>query len=869
MNVQQSAAKEGEPDRIFLGNGPLLSGSWRVSAFLEARIGALNRWFVVPALAGWRDASRLKAGLQTTAGSCRGRARSLQPEGWTTNHGGVIRGAGLSLSVAVLIGCRVLSLGATVPPKPLPDHPGNVFLEGEDVVVRPAGTGTAWTLADYDERERQVSVTNGALQLGRLPVGFYRLRQAGNPAWTSLAVLQPLAAPTPSNSPIGLDVAMAWFYPKDKMEAAASLCVLAGVNWVRDRLSWGELETSRSQWAGENRYDLSAKAQSLASLRILQVNHASPTWANPNHKRFPLDLRDAYRFQREIARRWQGRVLAFEPWNEADIDVFGGHTGAEMATMQKASYLGLKAGNTAVVGCLNVFALHNRSQLEDLHDNRAWAYFDTFNLHHYDTFDNYPKLYADFREFSAGRPLWVTECAVPVKWAGDEKLKEPTDADLRVQSERIAKVFACALHEGAANVFYFLLPHYVEGQTQFGILRPDLTPRPAYVALGAAGRLLADAKPLGRLDTTNAALRAFLFRAWPGGRPRDVLVAWSTDGQQRLNLPSLPVSMADHLGRPLEPTTGLTLKTAPVFAVFAEGVGRQIRLQPAPGAPPALEGTASPMVLQAQWPADKVELKRSAYRVEAGQLATIPVFLYNFSERPASGRITVEAPASWKARLQGVTEVASMGRAELRLEVETQEVRPGSVEKVRFQGDFGEQGQVTLCLRLVSDPRGLLRGPGTRIRGSSEASRWTQMISGPGPMLMTNRQDGLTVQAEPGGSDRWVYPRLELQGTDRAPAGALGMACTLVVEEGEGQFRAIFDEANGSSYVVDVTPQPGRGRTVEVMALFENTTHGEGWSKPDANGKLDPAEIASLKIGCNTKSGKVAYRLSNLRWLTP
>ena len=43
--------------------------------------------------------------------------------------------------------------------------------------------------------------------------------------------------------------------------------------------------------------------------------------------------------------------------------------------------------------------------LLDLNENAAWPYFDTFNLHHYDGFDRYPRLYADFRAVSAGKPL--------------------------------------------------------------------------------------------------------------------------------------------------------------------------------------------------------------------------------------------------------------------------------------------------------------------------------------------------------------------------------------------------------------------------------------------------------------------------------
>ena len=179
-----------------------------------------------------------------------------------------------------------------------------------------------------------------------------------------------------------------------------------------------------------------------------------------------------------MARRWTGQAVAFEPWNEADITMFGGHTGSEMASLQKAAYFGLKAGNSNVIACQNVFAIHRSSTLADFNDNEAWPYFDTFNLHHYESLQNYPKLYTEFRAVSGGRPMWTTECSVHVRWSGDEKLKELSEEDLRLQSERVTKTYALALHQGSKAVFYFMLPHYSEGKVQFGVLRPDLTPRP-------------------------------------------------------------------------------------------------------------------------------------------------------------------------------------------------------------------------------------------------------------------------------------------------------------------------------------------------------------------------------------------------------
>ena len=38
-------------------------------------------------------------------------------------------------------------------PKPLPDHPGNIFLAGEEVsVTLPPGEGDAWRAIDYENQ---------------------------------------------------------------------------------------------------------------------------------------------------------------------------------------------------------------------------------------------------------------------------------------------------------------------------------------------------------------------------------------------------------------------------------------------------------------------------------------------------------------------------------------------------------------------------------------------------------------------------------------------------------------------------------------------------------------------------------------------
>jgi len=619
----------------------------------------------------------------------------------------------LLFCVALVIFCASTPLSSAQKrgiPKPLEGHPGNVFLEGEDVAVKLPQSDGFWRLINYDDRVvcRVNPDTNGVAQLGKLPVGFYRLIRTGDSNWVSLAVLKPLKSPTPLSSPIALDVAMAWFYPKEKMSQAANLAALAGVNWVRDRLNWAEMEPERGKFSGWNRYDDSAKAQTEAGLQVLQVNHISPRWANPQTRRFPVDLRDAYRFYMEMAKRWRNTVGAIEPWNEADIPNFGGHTGAEMASMQKASYLGIKKGNPKTIACLNVFAVHNLPQLLDLAENETAPYFDTYNFHHYEPYENYPKLYADHRMVSAGKPLWVTEAAMPVRWSGDPNLKELSDENLKLQSERLVKTFACALNENPAALFYFLLPHYVEGQVQFGLLRPDLTPRAGYCALAACGRLLADARPLGRWKTENSNLYAYMFDTQPDGISRETMVLWSSKGTTEISLPSAPIEIYDHIGRKNEVVTGKNLSflkvgTAPVFVIFAKGASQKFALEKSPQATPVKTGKISPVVLQARWAQGKVDLKNSAYKIPTNAVSSIPISVYNFSDKTVKGKFSVHAPEGWTAVLPADIQVAPMEKKDIVLNLRPAFSKTDEIGVIKIEGEFGNAGRPVLSFRCIAD----------------------------------------------------------------------------------------------------------------------------------------------------------------------
>jgi hypothetical protein len=288
---------------------------------------------------------------------------------------------------------------------------------------------------------------------------------------------------------------------------------------------------------------------------------------------------------------------------------------------------------------------------------------------------------------------------VHVKWTGDEKLKELSEEDLKLQSERVTKTYVLAIHQGSKAVFYFMLPHYSEGKVQFGVLHPDLTPRPAFLAVAAAGRLLAGAEPQGRVDLPGGLGQGYFFKTQADGQPSDVMVIWSKqDTTFELSQPTR--GCYDHLGR-IQSIEGKTFKVgrAPLYVVLADG--SRPKLLPPPKPANWLAGKPSNVVLQALVPDSDVVVEKSAYRMKVGEAKRISIFAYNFGAEKVRGRLKAQVPEHWGAELQAAVEIAPGERKELSLTLHGSEAQSGSEARVRISGEFGEAGGAVLALRVI------------------------------------------------------------------------------------------------------------------------------------------------------------------------
>lgn len=80
------------------------------------------------------------------------------------------------------------------------------------------------------------------------------------------------------------------------------------------------------------------------------------------------------------------------------------------------------------------------------------------------------------------------------------------------------------------------------------------------------------------------------------------------------------------------------------------------------------------------------------------------------------------------------------------------------VERLRIEGDFGSAGRAVLSMRVMPEPFKVSHQRSVAIPEANEAKRWQPSIAGNGRLVLTNTDAGLMIEAEPLGTDRWVYP---------------------------------------------------------------------------------------------------------------
>jgi hypothetical protein len=282
---------------------------------------------------------------------------------------------------------------------------------------------------------------------------------------------------------------------------ALALAAQADINWVRLGIYWEDVEP------GPGQYDFAADDALVASTRanhlnVLAILAYSTTWstgapANPpsNLTHYPpRDDREWADYVAKVVSRYKDDIHYWEVWNEPDLSEFWNGTPAQYASLLALTYSTIKQVDPTATVVLGGQAFIDEpdhaagdflAKILSDPEHPAAANFDIAAFHYYQPPDQASRWYERFRStlsaFGIGdRPIWVTEAGLPT-WGA--RADDQPDAGFEAQAAWLDGTLPTLVELGASRVFWFQLDENPNAPSGFGLLGPDLTPRPAYQAL--------------------------------------------------------------------------------------------------------------------------------------------------------------------------------------------------------------------------------------------------------------------------------------------------------------------------------------------------------------------------------------------------
>ena len=344
-------------------------------------------------------------------------------------------------------------------------------------------------------------------------------RRGAAVVWTTVLVVGALAWAAPDRAAAAPDVgvqfhAMWGDYTNEERTAVLDKLAAAHVGWVRVDLGWRSFEESAPGaigWWHVNLADSVIDAARARGLKVLVTLWATPAWANNNAWQNvpPNDVSDYARFAGWAADHFRGRVAAWQIWNEPNIEIYwAGRDPARYAQLVRAAYPAIKAADPGALVVAGGVSQNSDEWLEEAYKNSIGGSFDVLATHPYPGPSDAPPELPDDGNYwtmdhvravrnlmvrwgDGAKPIWFTEFG----WSSHQN--QPGTPGWRrgvseqTQGEYLRRTisWATSQHPYVTNMFWYNERNRVTGdirEDNFGLLRRDLSEKPAYWALKRA-----------------------------------------------------------------------------------------------------------------------------------------------------------------------------------------------------------------------------------------------------------------------------------------------------------------------------------------------------------------------------------------------
>lgn len=354
------------------------------------------------------------------------------------------------------------------------------------------------------------------------------------------------------------DVGVCTHFSQDKGSVELNIKSMnnAGISSIRDEVGWGRLERVKGEFIMPERYDKYVRHAVQEGIDVMLIlDYSNPFYDDGDRPRSPEAIEGFCKYSEFVVKHFGEQVRYYEIWNEWDIPIglpqrhkekdgkrnMG--SAEDYFNLLKPVYKRIKAmapdipvmGGCPTPGGVRGGWLDKFIQLGGL------DYCDILSIHTYNYgakgYDKTPEAWHAWmeeiqimlREHSNGidKPFCVTEMG----W--------PTHVGERGTSPKLSGSYLGRLYLLSRTLPLFTGMWWYDYQddgwnrkyneNNFGIVRPDLTPKPAYYVMADVSNLVRSSEFINRLDTPDENLWILRFK----NAREDVWAIWSGDDRDR------------------------------------------------------------------------------------------------------------------------------------------------------------------------------------------------------------------------------------------------------------------------------------------------------------------------------------------------
>jgi len=308
--------------------------------------------------------------------------------------------------------------------------------------------------------------------------------------------------PEPGSDPfLGVQTHFGQFRPG--VDDILDLIKGAGIGWIRDEVYWSEIEKEEGVFRFPPAYDQylrTAQARGIQVLLILDFGNSLYSGSEKHAPATEAERQAFARYCREVVTRCKAlAVRHYEIWNEPNASTFWRPqpNPEDYAKLIETAYKACKEADpgATVLGCSTAGV--DLEFIARVMRAGGGRFMDCVSFHPYcQPLPPERRLLTDIskvQKLAPDKPLWITEFGYPTH-AGAAGVDEETQANYLVRSFLLARTFP-AVKRVSWYDFQNDGEDPDEGEFNFGLIRMNKTPKPAYRAYKTMASLVGDLPP--------------------------------------------------------------------------------------------------------------------------------------------------------------------------------------------------------------------------------------------------------------------------------------------------------------------------------------------------------------------------------------